>query len=169
MTVRQAIASFLQSFVVFVFFSASLFFFCLAYLPQARIRIEDLLLNHPSASVSAGIGFFIASLLLTIGFYGLNRAPYLRIKMGKNSAEIDSRIIRQTLEEHYKGRFPEVRILGVEIVRKKKMEISVELAQGPEEIEKTLSEMENELVPLLKTRFGYSKAFELIAETRSSV
>lgn len=168
MTIRQAISSFLQLFVLFVFFSASLFFICLAYLPMVKFRIEDLLLNHSEVCVSIGIGFFIASSILAIGFYGLNRGRYLRIKMGKNTAEIDSRIIHQTIEEHCKGRFNGIRILDVEIGRGSKMTISVELIQMPENVETLLGEFEDELVPLLKSRFGYFKPVDLIAETRSN-
>jgi hypothetical protein len=168
MTIRQAIASFLQLFVLFVFFSISLFFICLAYLPKIRILIEDLLLNHSDACLSIGIVFFIASFLLAVGFYGLNKGRTLHIKMGRNSAEIDSQIIRQTIEEHFKGRFNGIRILDVEIIRNAKMNIFVAFKQMPDNVDQWLGDFENELIPLLKSRFGYTKPIELLAETRSN-
>jgi len=168
MSIRQAIESVLKLFVIFVFFSASFFFFCLAYLPKARILIEDLLLNHYADCIPVGIGFFIASSILTIGFYGLERGRMLHIKMGKHSAEVDPQLIRQTIEEHFKKRFKQIRVLDVEIARRSKMSISVELTEMPENVEKLLEQVEIELVPLLQNRFGYFKQLELIAETRST-
>ncbi len=170
MSVRQAIASILQLFVIFAFFSASLFFICLAYLPRVRICTENLLLNHYSVCSSIGLGFFIAAFLLTIGFYGLNRGRYFRIKMGKNLTEIDSNVIRQTIEEHFKSRFSNrVRIIDVEIVRGAKMIISIAILRSLDKSGEELVEpVEKELIPLLRSRFGYLKSFDLIVEMRSN-
>lgn len=163
MSVRQAIASLLQLFVVFAFFSAGLFFICLAYLPQTRILVENFLINHYSAFAQIGWGFFIASFTLLMGFYGLSRGRYLRIKMGKNLAEIDAGVIRQTIEEHFKNRFAnEIHLIDVEIVRGSQINIGVAITRlSDDSSEEFLGQVENELIPLLRNRFGYSKHFHL--------
>jgi len=163
MSARQAIASLLQLFLVFAFFTGGLFFICLSQVPRTRILIENFILNHYSAGTSIGLGFFIASFVLLVGFYGLNRGRYLRIKMGKNSTDIDVNVIRQTIEEHFKNRFSnEIDLIDVEIVRGGKIQIGVAIRRlSDDSNEEYLAQVERELVPLLRSRFGYSKSFHL--------
>ena len=157
----------LHLFTVFSFFSAGIFFFSLPYLPDLRIRLGHFLLDRPDISTSIAFGFFLTAFLLLIGFYGLNRGRFLRIEMGKHTAEIDAEVIRQTLDPFFKKRFPkEMDLSDVEVINGKKLEIIVHLAMREADLEEDLLlRTEKGLQELLRERFGHSRPFYLIVRT----
>ena len=75
MTPRQALVSTLHLFVVLAFFVAGFFFVSFSYLPQVKEKIFE-------KSTLIGLGLFVTSLVLLLGFYALDRGRYLVIKMG---------------------------------------------------------------------------------------
>ena len=166
---RHALRSFLDFFVVFFFLAMALFWFALSYLPEARMRIADLFLNHFELCTPISLGFFLIAFLLLMGFYGLNRGKSLRIEMGKNGLVwIESQVIRQTLEEVFEKKFQRrLSLTDVEIIRGEKLEMMVSI---PREIEeKLLTDVEQQLQVLLKERFGYTKPFHLILKSTEAV
>ena len=166
MGARHAIASTLHLFAVVAFFAAGVFFFAIPYLPEVRVHLADFLLSRYEVSTSIAFGFFLATVLLFSGFYGLNRGRFLRIEMGKHSAGVGADAIRQTLETFFKEQFPgRIAVSDVEIIRAKKLEIAVHLAAPEEEAwEELFIEVEKALQALLRERFGYSRPFALIVK-----
>ena len=164
---RQAIASSLHLFTVLIFFSAGCFIFSLPFLPELRIRMADWILNRYEICTPIALVSLLSALLLLIGFYGLNRGKVLRIEMGPHLASVDAELVRQTLEECFRRQFPQqIRLLDVEIIGAKKIEIGVSLAP----LEKTLRDdlyinAEKALTLLLRERFGYTKTFYLLVKT----
>lgn len=161
---RHAIASSLHFFSVFSFFAAGFLFFALPYLPEVRFLMADFILNHFELCTSISLGFFLIAFLLLMGFYGLNRGKILRIEMGRHFASIDADAIRQTLEPFFKEKFsPHIVLNDVEVIRMKKLEISV-ITSSLEESE-VFANVEKELQKLLKERFGYVSPFYLIVKS----
>ena len=161
MTSRQALASTLHLFVVFAFFGAGFFCVSLPYLPELRVRVADALLSRFEVCTLLGLGFFATSLLLLLGFYSLNRGQFLRIVMGRHLVEIDTRVIRSTVEDCFKRKFPTIALQDLEIIWGRKLEIGVVLGAVENE-EELLERVEKELSQLLRHRFGYKKPFALI-------
>lgn len=163
MAPRQALASALHLFVVLAFFIAGFFFVCLPYLPETRIQIIDFFSNQFEKCTLIGLGLFITSLLLLIGFYALNRGRYLVIRMGVST---DLNIIRQTLEDCFQNAFSKkITLNEIELGRKSRLEIKVSLAPLDEEArEELFIEAEKQLSLLLRERFGYAKPFHLIVK-----
>src|SRR5690348_12133650 len=132
MSPRQALVSALHLFVVFSFFMGGFFFTALPYLPQLRADIADLLSHQSEQCTLIGLGFFLASLLLLLGFYALNRGRFLHIRMGENSAEVDPDLIRQTLEACFKTHYPKAIYLREVEVNGAELEIGISLASMEE-------------------------------------
>lgn len=162
-TPRQILASVLHLFILLAFFGVGLLFVTLPSLPLARERGIELIEKKPELCIQIGFAFFFITTLLFIGFYALNRGRYLRIKMGKNEAIVETEVIRQTLEECFKIHFPKkISLSDVEIPRGQRLEIGVVLAPLEEEVrEELFIQVEKELKILLKERFGYAKPFHL--------
>lgn len=163
MSPRHALAAILQLFVVLAFFIAGFFFACLPYLPTTRIELIDFFSNRFEKCTLIGLGFFLTSMLLLVGFYALNRGRYLIIRMGVST---DIHIIRQTLEDCFQRYFPKkITLNEVEIGRKSSLDIKVSLMPLDEEARECLFiEAEKQLAVLLRERFGYSKPFHLIVK-----
>ena len=156
MSPRQALASALHLFVVFAFFIAGFFFVCLPYLPEIRVQIFE-------KCTLIGLGLFITSLVLLLGFYALDRGRYLVIRMGISA---DVNVVRQTVEDCLMKQFPKkIALSEVEIGRRSRIEIKVRMAPlAEEEREELFIEAEKQLGILLRDRFGYSKPFYLIVK-----
>lgn len=163
MTLRQAFASALHFFVVFLLFSGGLFFLVLPHLTQVRFQLADWLLQSADKSVWLGAGCFFLSGLFLLGFYGLNRGRYLHIEMGNRQVTLDAKLIRQTVEESLKEQFSQLLSLQeVQIGKGAKIEIGVQLAPLEEGArEELFVQTEKHLQTLLSERFGYSRPFSL--------
>lgn len=166
MTGRQALASALHLFVLFSFFASGFLFVCLPLMPEIRERLSFLFLYQMEFCTLIGVGFLMASLLLTVGFFVLNQGRYLRIKMGNaphRILEINVNLIRQTLEECFKAHFPEtLSLIDVEVPQGAQIEIGVKLPSMDDKARKALlARAEKHLQILFKERFGYDKPFIL--------
>ncbi len=163
MSPRQALTSALHGFVVFAFFIGGLFFCCLPYLPSVRVQLVDLFSNRMQTCTQIGFWIFLASLVLCLGFYTLNRGRYLRIRMG---AFADLHLVRQTIEDCLTRQFPKkISLSDVEMGRKAQLEIRVSLPSLNDEMRTQLFiEVEKALVSLLRERFGYAKPFYLVVK-----
>lgn len=168
MNFRRAFAETLQLFTVFAFFAAAVFFFSLSYLPETRFLLSSFLLSRYEILTSISLVFFVAALLLFFGFYSLNRGQFLRIEMGKNLTELDSRLIFETIEAHFKKEHSsKISLLDLEIINGKKLEVTVTFEKTPlEKIE--LAEVEKSLKLLFRERFGYSYPFYFLLKLKSS-
>lgn len=163
MSPRQALTSALHLFVVFFAFAAALFFVCLPYLPELQVRVSDLILYRAEACTGIGLGLFVLTFLLSLGFYALNGGTFLRINMGRHLVEIDSKVIRSTIEDCLKKQCSEKIVLqDLEIIWDRSIEISARIdSMKPEEKKQALARMEAELSALLRKRFGYKRPFIL--------
>lgn len=151
---RQALASALHLFVILAFFLAGFFFIAIPYVPEIKTQIFE-------KCTLIGLALFMASLILLLGFYALDRGRYLVIKMG---VKTNINIIRQTVEDCLNRSFSQkVHLSEVEIGPKSTLEIQVSLAPLSEDAREDLFiEAEKHLSLLLYERFGYSKPFHLI-------
>lgn len=154
MSFRQAFTSALHLFILLAFFVAGVFLVSLAYLPELKKTILETDLTE------AGLAVFGASFFLFVCFFALNRGKYLRIRMGGgNIADVDMKVIHQTIEEIFQTHQIPLHEVGVHF---ETLEISISLKKEDEE---QLSKLEKELTVLLRNRFGYSKPFYLVAKT----
>lgn len=160
MQLKQAISSSLQLFAVFAYLFAGLFLFALPFLPEAKVKLAQLILEQDDACIQAGIVFSSLSFLFFIGFYGVNRGKELTLKMGTHPVSVHGDIIEEILAERLKKHA--VILHAVEIINGKRLEISVSLGAVKQEMqEDLLKEVETSLECLLRDRFGYFKPFHL--------
>ena len=160
---RRAIASFLHLFTLLTFSSAAAFFFSLPFLPVVRLRLAHILMDEFRLSFWIGGGFSLATILLLVGFYGLNRGRTLRIRMGDNLTSVEIPVIRETIEDYLKRAMPnQISLVDVEVLGQKKLQIGVVM---PNREEALLHQVEQELQVLLKERFGYLKPFDLVVHS----
>lgn len=163
MNAKQALTSLLHGFVLLIFSAVAFLFVCLPHLPVARLEIVDVMLNRPELLASFGLWTFAVVLMLFVGFYGVNRGKFLRLKMGAQPVEIDHRLISKSLEECFHTHFKE-KIALVAVNVDSQIDIDIKLAPLDEgEREELFLRVEVALQTLLKERFGYTKPFYLTA------
>lgn len=163
MTLRQALLSIMHLLFVCSVFGAGFFCVSLAYLPDLRIRLADILLLHTDLCIEAGLCLFAVAFLLLLGLYALNRGNYLRFVMGKHRVEIKEKIIRETVEGFFKEQGANFSLVDVEIKGKSELELRIALrnALAIDQVEPLLEQMEKKLSDLFYDRFGYKKPFIL--------
>ncbi len=158
---RQAIASALQAFAVFLFVVAAGFLLALPYVPKLRFILSDALLNRPEALTQAGLGLLGLSLLFLIGFYAGSRGYYLVIRMGKHTLAVDEKILLHTVSAELEKKFAsKLQLQQVDIVRGRHIAFGMKLEpMGDEESDQILSQTEEHVGTLLRERFGYRRPF----------
>jgi hypothetical protein len=164
---HRSIASALQIFVLFAFFSLSFFFFALPFLPELRLQLSDFFLHRVDLCVPVAIVLFVTSFFLFLGFYGFNKGRFLYVTMGTHTVRVEEALIRHSLEECFKTHFPQkMQLLDLEILWGKKLEIGVFLNRGQKIEKEFLATVERHLQLLLRQRFGYIKPFYLILKSK---
>ena len=163
MTLRQALISILHLLFVSICFGAGLFCVSLAYLPDLRVRLADIILMRQDLCTQAGIILFAIAFLLLLGLYGLNRGKFLRFVMGRHKLEIKEKVIRETIEGFFKAHPSKLSLVDLEIAGKSNLEMRVAFQEPPDskQAEELLKKTETDLTQLLYERFGYKKAFVL--------
>ncbi len=158
---KQAITSALQALVLLVSFSISAALFALPHYPELRMQLSDVLLRHTELLTQAGFDVLGVSLFLLIGFHWVNRGYYLVLNMGKNTLEVDEKIIWQTLAPILEKKFEsQLHLQEVTVEKGKRIAFSVQFDSVSEERqEAVLLEAETELETLLRERFGYRRPF----------
>jgi hypothetical protein len=163
MTARQALISSLHLFFVFLFFGAGFFFISLAYLPDLRVYLADMILFHTEICTQIGVVLFGVSFLLLLGLYGLNRGKFIRFVMGRHLVEMKEKVVRETIEMFFKKRLSHLSLVDLDIARQSRFEMRVAVQPGldSEKIEQLLMQAEKDLADLFLDRFGYRKSFVL--------
>lgn len=132
-------------------------------MPELKVQLIDAILYRQDICPRISLGFFVASFLLFLGFYTLNRGRFLKIVMGHHLAEIDVKVMRETIEHCFKTKFPKIVLQDLEVIWGRKLEINVSLG-SVENSQDLFKDVEKELSMLLKSRFGYGKNFSLIVQ-----
>ena len=168
MTLKQALISSLHLLFIFVCFGAGFFCVSLAYLPELKTRLADVILFHDELCTQAGVWLFGIALLLLLGLYGLNRGKFLRFSMGRNIVEIKEKVIRLAIDDFFKTRSPSLLLVDLEISGMSRLEMQIAFRESPQadELETILGALEKDLTKLLSDRFGYKKPFVLALNTK---
>jgi len=163
MTLKQALISTLHLLFVFLFFGAGFFCVSLAYLPDLKTRLADVILFHEEICTQVGIGLFGAAFLLLLGLYGLNRGKFLRFTMGRSVVEVKEKVIRRTVDDFFKTRSPKLSLVDLEVIGTSRLEMQIAFQESPsaDQIEPVLGDLEKDLTNLLSSRFGYRQPFVL--------
>ena len=161
MTLRKAIASLLQLFAVFALFFVGLSLAVVSHVNEVRMRLVDLLLREPEVFTLVGAGFFVGTALLLLGFYGVSRGRFLRIRMGGEIADVKPKVLRRVLQESMKRQFQNQVVLeGVEMGAKEALEIAIWLRPKEEAVRRELLVLlEKELKGKLSETFAYKSPF----------
>lgn len=157
MSARQALISALHLFVILAFFMAGFFFIALGYLPH----LIDSLVDKTNL---IGSLLLFASLIITMGFYAIDRGRYLLIRAG---ISVDLNLIRLTVEDCFLRQFQKNVILqDLDLGSHSRIQIRLSFtANDVKERKKLLVEVEKQLSVLLRERFGYSKPFYFIIKS----
>lgn len=169
MRLREAAASALHLLVVLSYFALGAFAILLLRRRDLNKIAVDLLTNQSEIFYWISAAFGAIGLFFLLGFFGVGRGKYLSVSMQTGRAVIDSKIVRQTIEEYFKANFPDqMRGASVSVVKGQRLEVTVDLAGLVDEEQKLtlLSDAETKLLDILKSRFGYCKALTLFVRSR---
>ncbi|MEN9654146.1 MAG: hypothetical protein RL235_258 [Chlamydiota bacterium] len=166
---REAIASVLHLFILFLFVMVSASCFALARLPEARLRLAHLVLDEPETLTEIGVALLIVTVLIGVAFWGLERGRLLILKKGKPSVAVDVELVRQTLAEILKKESPlSVAVLKVSVGRQGRLEIGLHTGKAdPLKEPELIAQVERSFETILKSRFGYVKSFSLFLKSNS--
>lgn len=163
MRLREAVASALHLLVVLAFFAFGAFSLLLARRSDWMQAVLDCLNKTPDALYWVATSFGVIGLFFLWGFHGIGRGRYLSLEMKSGIATIDSKLIRQAIEECFRKNYPEeISGASVSVAKDKCLEIALDLKSLSEEQQlKLLSDAEGKLRELLGSRFGYYKSLSL--------
>ncbi len=147
---RQVLARACQGVLLLMLFTAALGCLAVAYLPDVRVCLVNFLLQDFGRLVDVGGGLLLLGGLLRLGCRAPWRGGWLRVQMGKHLRQVDSELIRKTLEERLACSVSRV------FISEGRLEIQLGFRSNPEA---WLSQIETELVPFLRDRFGYIDPF----------
>jgi hypothetical protein len=161
MTVRKALEALIHLFVVMGAAGLALLCAALPVFPVFRMQVADAVLNRPEACVAAAAGFGVSALALAVGYWRVHRGRFLHLQMGRHAASIDTKLIRQSVEDLFQRQFEgQIQICEVTILQGHKLQLEV---TGKTD-EMLLAEAEAALEILLRERFGYQEPFDFISE-----
>jgi hypothetical protein len=163
MRLREAIASMLHLLVVGVFAAIACFFLFLPSQIDWRIDLIRWLQDQPVNFCWLGLFFSSMTILFMMGFFGIGRGRFLRLLMKPHVAIVDSKLLRQTIEDCFRIHFPKnVRGVDIDVISRQRLDVAVDLLPLEEKQQGyLLREMEKQLFYLLRSRFGYSRPFTL--------
>lgn len=163
MRLREAVASALHLLVVLSWFALGALVLLLWRRPEWNQIAIDVLTGEPQRLIWVAISFSVVGLFFLFGFFKIGRGRYLRVEMCGGKPAIDSKIIRQAIEDCFRENYPaQLRSASVSVVKGKCLEIGLDLAGDDKESElELLSEIEPQLLELLRSRFGYSDPISL--------
>ncbi len=167
MRLREAVASALHLLVVLAFFSFGGFSLLLAHRSDWMGKVLDCLNKTPDSLYWVAAGFGVVGLFFLWGFHGIGRGRYLSLEMNSGIVAIDSKLIRQAIEECFRKNYPE-QIFGasVSVAKDKHLEVSLDLKSLSEEEQLALlSNAEEKLRELLQSRFAYHKPLSLFVRS----
>ena len=162
MTVRWALVSIFHLFVIFACLGVGLVFFTLATSPEWRVRAADAILYQEGLSLRLGFYCLGLSLVLSLLLFSLHRGKFIRFVMVRNVMELTEKVTRNTVQAFFKKSYPQFSLVDVDIARKSHIEMRVAIDEDdPEQVEKLLGQIEEELAALFYDRFGYKRSFVL--------
>lgn len=168
MRLREAVASALHLLVVLAFFSLAFLSLFLARRADWMQTALDRLNNAPETLYWMAAGFGAIALFFLWGFHGIGRGRYLALEMPSGKAMIDSKLVRQAIEECFRKNYPgQVAGASVSVAKNKRLEVSLDLVPLPEGRQlELLSDAEEKLRELLQSQFGYQESLALFVRSR---
>lgn len=170
MRLREAVASALHLLVVLSFFGLSFFSLVLTRRSDWMRWVLDCLNNAPETLYWTAAGFGLIGLFFLWGFHGIGRGRYLALSVSSawaSSASVDSKVVRQAIEECFRKNYPnQISGASVSVKKGKSLEVTLDLASLPDEKQlELLSDAESKLKELLQSRFGYGDSFSLFVRS----
>jgi len=167
MRLKEAVASALHLLVVISFLGIALFCLALPSMPLWRMACMNWLVEQPEQFYWLGAIFGGAAILFIYGFYSVGRGRFLRLLMKPHIAIVDTKLLKEVIEECFHAHFPR-QVRGADVaINKQRLDVAVDLLPLEETRELLLMrEMEKHLVHLLRQRFGYTKPFILSIRSR---
>ncbi|MBS0616146.1 MAG: hypothetical protein JSR58_06310 [Verrucomicrobia bacterium] len=157
------LASAFQFIFTSIVFCAGAFLTFLPWAPKVRLQLAQFFLNRFDILLPIGIIILSISLLMFVGFLMIYRRRFAQLSM--QSYTVDSKLLRELLENYWKNRFPENEY-AVDVILHPgpRLECIVEVPALDAEAQEVLFiEVEQELGVLLAHQLGYRKSFFLTA------
>lgn len=165
MSSRNLLFSAIHFFVVILLICIGLFLLGLAFLPQQKSLVMQLLQEEILLCLF-GVLFLAVGIALFAIFFVFYRGQYLRFSMDRKARiDIDKALFQKRILDYWKNHvLPTVDSLEVEILVGGRLEIIAPLPLlPPEEQEKLLKKIEKDLGEILAREFGYEKEFTVTA------
>ena len=145
-------------FVIALFLLGGLFI-GLQYAPHLRMAIAVFVMDSAIAFSFLGYVTVVCALLLSIGFYVMQRGAYYQVQMDRGPVVVEPKLIEEFVQGYWKKRFPEKELRTEVILRgKQRIEVVAEMPEMPLESQAVLlSEVELELGSLLENHLGYRR------------
>ena len=147
---RQVLSRACQGVLQLLLLTAALGCLAVAYIPDMRMRLINFLLQDFEQFTDIGGGLLLLCILLRFGCIAPWRGSWLRVRMGRHLTQVDSELIRKTLEEKMACKVSRVFVSGG------RLEIQIPPIPDPKE---WLAKAEIVLIPFLRDRFGYTDSF----------
>ena len=148
----------IQFLMIVVLFSVGGIFLALYFQPQFSENLAVWILKPNAHFLVLGALTLGLALLLFIVFSMMHRDQFLRIKMKKSHFFIDESLVRSAILRFWDEEFPEREKPQDIYFAREKIEVITQLPKS-ENIEQTLSEIEERLGNMLSDQFGYQKQF----------
>lgn len=168
MRLREAVASALHLLVVLTFFSLGFLSLLLARRSDWMQSMLDRLNNAPETLYWTAAGFGAVGLFFLWGFHGIGRGRYLALQMPSGKAMIDSKLVRQAIEECFRKNYPgQVAGAAVSVAKNKQLEVALDIEPLSDEAQiALLSDAEAKLRELLQGQFGYLEPLALFVRSK---
>ncbi len=168
MRLREAVASALHLLVVLSFFALGFVSLVLARRSDWMQSMFDRLNNAPEMLYWTAVGFGAIGLFFLWGFHGIGRGRYLALEMPSGKAMIDSKLVRQAIEECFRKNYPgQVSGASVSVAKNKRLEVALDVEPLSDEGQaELLSDAEGKLRELLQVQFGYFEPLSLFVRSK---
>jgi hypothetical protein len=163
MRLREAVASALHLLVIGLFFVLAAILFWLPSNPDWRFIGVNWLMEKSEPFYWMGAIFMAMGFFFMLGFYGIGRGRFLRLLMKPHIAIVDTKLLREVVEDCFRTHFPRlVRGVDIAVASNQCLDVAIDLmALDNNRQMKLLREMEKQLSYLLRQRFGYCRPFIL--------
>jgi len=167
MRLREAVASVLHLCTVLLFLALGALSIFLVHRPDWNLMAQTSLAERPDLFYWIGGGFGGIGLFFLFAFFKVDGGRYLRLKLSFGETAIDSRIIRQAVEECFRRNYPlEIRGTCISVIGGRRLQVALDLASLDEEKQlELLSDVEDKLIELLRSQFGYRESFLLFVRS----
>jgi len=166
MRTSNVLISALHLIIVMFVFAIGAFFVAIYFYPKLLFLFVELIINKPGIILKIGFSSLLLSGLLFFGFYFINKAQYIKFSMKRNNFQVDTTLIKSSIEKYFKNAYPKMNNkLEVNVIPKDKLEI-IATVDSLDNQKEFLLNIEDKVGKLLSEHLDYQKEFVFTIKSR---